>query len=92
MAPDGTPQNVASHLGLFCLLKGFSLRNGIKIHNHSNAPKDDSGLTQIMTIGKWFRKVINLFIASYFVLIVSQVMQIYYRQVNHLTSYNLYLP
>ena len=35
IAPDGTPQNPASHLGLFCLLRGISTKNGIKIQNHS---------------------------------------------------------
>ena len=30
IVPDVTPQNAASHLGLFCLLRGFSSINGIK--------------------------------------------------------------
>ena len=29
-----TPQNAASHLGLFCLLRENSLKNGTKIQNH----------------------------------------------------------
>ena len=35
IAPDVTPQNAASHLGLFCLLGGISSKNEIKIKNHS---------------------------------------------------------
>ena len=29
IAPDETPQNAASNLGLFCLLTGISSKNGI---------------------------------------------------------------
>ena len=38
IAPDVTPQSTASHLGLFCLRREFSLRsskNWIKFRNHS---------------------------------------------------------
>ena len=35
IAPDVTPQNAASHLGLFCLLNENSSKNGIKFKNHS---------------------------------------------------------
>ena len=31
IAPDVTPQNVASHLGLLCFLKWFSSKNEIKM-------------------------------------------------------------
>ena len=31
IAPDGKPLNVAPHLGLFCLLKGISSKNEIKV-------------------------------------------------------------
>ena len=31
IAPDATPQNAASHLGLFCLLRENSLKKLIKI-------------------------------------------------------------
>ena len=37
IAPDVTPHNAASHLGLFCLFR-FSLKNGIKLQNQSKAP------------------------------------------------------
>ena len=30
IAPDETPLNAASHLGLFCLLRGISSKNGIE--------------------------------------------------------------
>ena len=30
-----TPQNTAPHQGLFCLLRGISLKNGIKFQNHT---------------------------------------------------------
>ena len=30
IAPDATSQNVASHLGLFCLQRGFSSKNYMK--------------------------------------------------------------
>ena len=35
IVPDVTPQNAASHLGLFCLLRGFSSKIYLKIENHS---------------------------------------------------------
>ena len=35
IAPDVTPQNAASHLGLFCLHREFSSKNEIKNKNHS---------------------------------------------------------
>ena len=35
IGPDMTPQNEVSHLGLFCLLRGISLKNDIKIFNRS---------------------------------------------------------
>ena len=35
IAPDVTPQNAASHLGLFCLLIGISSKSGMKMKNHS---------------------------------------------------------
>ena len=34
-SPNVTPQNAASHLGLFCLLTGISLKNEIKMKNYS---------------------------------------------------------
>ena len=34
IAPDVTPQNAASHLGLFCLLTGISSKNEIKMRNY----------------------------------------------------------
>ena len=35
IAPDVTPQNAASHLGLFCLLREFSSKNLMKFEYHS---------------------------------------------------------
>ena len=35
IAPDVTPQNAASHLGLFCLLREISSKNEIINKNHS---------------------------------------------------------
>ena len=32
MAPDVTPRNAASYLGLFCLLTGFSSKNEIRMN------------------------------------------------------------
>ena len=34
IAPDETLQNAASHLGLSCLLRRISSKNGIEIQNH----------------------------------------------------------
>ena len=34
-SPRSDAAEAASHLGLFCLLKGISSKNGIKIKNHS---------------------------------------------------------
>ena len=41
------PQKTASHLGLVCLLRKISSKNGIKIENTPYAHKNDSGLTQM---------------------------------------------
>ena len=41
----------AFHLGLFCLLRGISSKNGIKIQNHSFVPKNESGLVQLIGMG-----------------------------------------
>ena len=49
IAPDVTPQNVVSHLGLFCLLREISLKN-FKIT--PEAPKNDRGLEQMVMMGK----------------------------------------
>ena len=35
IAPDGTTQNAASHLGIFCLLTGISSKNEIKMKNYT---------------------------------------------------------
>ena len=47
------PQNVASHLGLYCLLTVVSLPNGIELDIHiHDFPKTDNGLTQMIRMGK----------------------------------------
>ena len=59
IATDETPQNVLSHLGLYCLLAGFSLKNGIKMKNHScyplmvkwTHPNDMDGKVQLSHMG-----------------------------------------
>ena len=38
---DWTPQNAASHLGIFCLLRGISSKNGIKYK--WTRPNDNNG-------------------------------------------------
>ena len=48
MAPDVTPQNAASHLGLFCLLRGIQSKNEMEIA--PDAPKNGSGLAQMITV------------------------------------------
>ena len=47
-----TPQNAAFHLGLFCLLTGISSKNEIKMKITPNAPKNESGLAHLITMGK----------------------------------------
>ena len=57
IAPDVTPQNAASHLGLFCLLTGISSENKIKMKkkNTPDVPKSESGLIQMIRMGKSIR-------------------------------------
>ena len=50
-----TPQNAASHLGLFCLLIGNSSKNELKWKITPDAPKNESGLIQMIRIGKSIR-------------------------------------
>ena len=38
-------QNVLSHLGLFCLHREISMKNGIRFKTTPDAPNNDSGLT-----------------------------------------------
>ena len=57
-----TPQNAASHLGLFCLLTCFSSKNEIKIKFTPYAPKNENGLIQMIKMGKsirhkWIKRV-----------------------------------
>ena len=54
IAPDVTPQNAASSLGLFCLLNtGISSKNKIKIKKIiSDAPINENGLSQMIRMGK----------------------------------------
>ena len=53
IAQDGTPQDAASHLGLFCLLTRFSLKTEIKMKKITpEAPKYESGLIQMIRMGK----------------------------------------
>ena len=57
IAPDVRPQNAASHLGLFSLLTRFSLKNEIKMkRNTPDAPKNESGLNQMIGMGKSIRQ------------------------------------
>ena len=52
----GKQQNAASHLGLFCLLGGISSKNDMRIKNHYY-PKNESGLTQLIMMGKSIRQI-----------------------------------
>ena len=47
-----TPQNATSHLGLFYLHREISSKNGIKIKITPNTPKIESGLSQMIMMGK----------------------------------------
>ena len=47
-----TPQNAASHLGLYCLLKVISSKNEVKIKITPNTPKNKSGLIQLIMMGE----------------------------------------
>ena len=54
-APDVTPQNAASHLGLFCqtfCLENFHRKIELNLKISPDAPKNESGLTQMITMGK----------------------------------------
>ena len=57
-----TPQNAASHLGLFCLLREFSSKIKQNLKITTDAPKNESGLTQMIVMGKsisqiWVKKL-----------------------------------
>ena len=52
-----TPQNAASHLGLFCLLRGYSSKNEIKKNRFApGAHKTRSGIAQMIGMGKSIRQ------------------------------------
>ena len=55
LAPDVTPQNAASHLGLFYLLTGNSSKNEIIMKKTPDAPKNENGLIQMIRMGKSIR-------------------------------------
>ena len=57
IAPDLTPQNAASHLGLFCLHREISSKNDIKIKITPNTPENEIGLIQLITMGKSIRQM-----------------------------------
>ena len=63
------PQNTASHLGLFCLLKGISSRNEI-ILNTPDGAKNESGLTQMMMGKSIYNKRVNVMIAFFFIIYI----------------------
>ena len=52
-----TPQNAASHLGIFCLYGEISSKNEIKIKITPNTPKNESGLIQLMMMGESIRQI-----------------------------------
>ena len=52
-----TPQNAASHLGLFYLYEEISSKNEIKIKITPNTPKNESGLTQLIMMGESIRQI-----------------------------------
>ena len=57
-SPRCEPQNAASHLGLFFLHSEISSKNEIKkINITSNIPKNESGLTQLLTIGEAIHQI-----------------------------------
>ena len=51
------PQNMASHLGLFCLHREISSKNEIKVKTTPNTPKNESGLTQLIMMGESIRQI-----------------------------------
>ena len=60
-APDVTPQNAASHLGLVCLHREISSKNETKNKITPNTPKNESDLTQLITMGESIRQIrVNL--------------------------------
>ena len=52
-----TPQNAASHLGLFCLHREILSKNEINYKNHTYTPKIESGLTQLIMMGEYIRQI-----------------------------------
>ena len=52
-----TPQNAASHLGLFCLHREILSKNEIKIKIIPNTPKNVSGLMQLIMMGESIRQI-----------------------------------
>ena len=53
-----TPQNAASHLGLFRLHREISSKNEIKrIKITPNTPKNESGLIQLIMMGESIRQI-----------------------------------
>ena len=57
------PQNAASHLGLFCLLReNLSKKVNKKSKITPDVPKTESGLTQMITMRKSIRQIwVNMF-------------------------------
>ena len=58
IAPDVTPQNAASHLGLFCLHREISSKNEIKLKITPNTPKRESGIIQLIMMGESIRHIL----------------------------------
>ena len=62
--PKCDAQNYA--LGLFCLLRGGFQKNEIKFENHSAGPKYESGLTQMILMGKSIHhKWVKMYLISF---------------------------
>ena len=57
IAPDVTPQNAASHLGLFFLHREISSKMRLKIKTTSNIPKNESRLTHMIMMGESNRQI-----------------------------------
>ena len=56
IAPDVTPQNAASHLGLLCLRREISSKNEIKNKKNTRlTPESESGLIQLIIMGESIR-------------------------------------
>ena len=82
-----TLQNAASHLGLFCLLTQISSKNEIEMKKKTHtpdSPKNESGLIQMIRMGKSIRhKWVNRLAKRKRVSIVRRSLDSYQRIIDY---------